>query len=329
MSLSPDVEKGFQLDSEATNGKSKMAGRRRASPPGPNSRKLGQTASEDELVGAVDEYYTREEADISRLDRDKPLNRSKPRLDLDKARLAPDRINISRFDRPDRGGMLGEKRRRLGPSPRAVYGWFHQQSGFIFILVVFLVFLRAGLHAAAPPSPPVAKSSSSSSSFAAKAKAWIPLMGGSSAPHPIPGLMDAAETRFRAKVGKQSTNLAGAVAEYKKRYGRPPPRGFDQWYNFAVKHKFVMIDEFDTVVEDLAPFWNLEGQEVRDRARLVGTLPSIDVVQVRGGKATTVRGGDGQWEDAEVSARAAGFRSMLGQFVKDVRPILFSLRFSM
>jgi hypothetical protein len=328
MSLSPDVEKGFQLDSEATNGKSKMAGRRRASPPGPNSRKLGQTASEDELVGAVDEYYTREEADISRLDRDKPLNRSKPRLDLDKARLAPDRINISRFDHPDRGGMLGEKRRRLGPSPRAVYGWFHQQSGFIFILVVFLVFLRAGLHAAAPPSPPVAKSSSSSS-FAAKAKAWIPLMGGSSAPHPIPGLMDAAETRFRAKVGKQSTNLAGAVAEYKKRYGRPPPRGFDQWYNFAVKHKFVMIDEFDTVVEDLAPFWNLEGQEVRDRARLVGALPSIDVVQVRGGKATTVRGGDGQWEDAEVSARAAGFRSMLGQFVKDVRPILFSLRFSM
>ncbi|KAJ7910287.1 glycosyltransferase family 90 protein [Mycena leptocephala] len=150
-------------------------------------------------------------------------------------------------------------------------------------------------------------------------------MGGSSAPHPIPGLMDAAETRFRAKVGKQSTNLAGAVAEYKKRYGRPPPRGFDQWYNFAVKHKFVMIDEFDTVVEDLAPFWNLEGQEVRDRARLVGALPSIDVVQVRGGKATTVRGGDGQWEDAEVSARAAGFRSMLGQFVKDLPDMDFTI----
>ncbi|KAJ6536868.1 hypothetical protein B0H19DRAFT_1317209 [Mycena capillaripes] len=35
------------------------------------------------------------------------------------------------------------------------------------------------------------------------------------------------------------------------------------------------------------------------------------------GKAEAVRGGDGQWEDSEVSARA-GLKAMLGRFVKQI-----------
>ncbi|KAJ7231415.1 hypothetical protein B0H12DRAFT_1205072 [Mycena haematopus] len=202
------------------------------------------------------------------------------------------------------------------------YGWLHQQSGYIFLLVVFLAFLRAGLHAAAPHSP----SPSVSASFAAKAKSWIPLLGSNAAaPHPIPGLMDVAEARFRAKVARQSSSLPAAVAEYKRRYARPPPAGFDKWYNFALKHNFVMIDEFDAVVDDLEPFWKLEGWELRERAALVGALPSVDLVRVREGKADTVRGGDGKWEDSEVSARANGFKAMLGKFVKDLPDMDFPI----
>ncbi|KAJ6537985.1 glycosyltransferase family 90 protein [Mycena capillaripes] len=137
--------------------------------------------------------------------------------------------------------------------------------------------------------------------------------------------MDAAETRFRAKVGRQSPSLAAAVAEYTRRYARAPPRGFDLWYEFALKHNFVMIDEFDSVHEDLKPFWELSGEEMRERARLVGALPSIDLVRVRGGKAETVKGGDGKFKDSEVSARAAGFKAMLGQFVKQLPDMDFPI----
>jgi hypothetical protein len=41
-------------------------------------------------------------------------------------------------------------------------------------------------------------------------------------------------------------------------------------------------------------------------------------VRVRGGKAETVKGGDGRFVDSEVSARAAGFKAMLTKFVKEV-----------
>ncbi|KAJ7188971.1 hypothetical protein C8R46DRAFT_879153 [Mycena filopes] len=210
--------------------------------------------------------------------------------------------------------MLSEKPRL---TPRAAYGWFHQQSGYIFLFVVFFAFLRAGLHAAAPPSLP-----HTSSSLAAKAKAWIPLIGSKTVKHPIPTLMDAADARFRTKLARQSTTLAGAIAEYKKRHGRAPPRGFDKWYAFAKQNNFVMIDEFDAVVEDLAPFWKLSGAEVRRRVALVSALPSIDVVRVRDGEAQTVNLAD----DIEgVSARAGGFQEMLAKLVRDLPDMDFPI----
>ncbi|KAJ6468222.1 hypothetical protein C8R45DRAFT_837910 [Mycena sanguinolenta] len=130
--------------------------------------------------------------------------------------------------------------------------------------------------------------------------------------------MDAAETRFRAKLAKQSPTLAAAVAEYRRRYSRPPPAGFDKWYEFAMKYDFVMVDEFDSIFEDLQPFWALSGAEVRQRAALVGALPSVDLVRVTEGKAQTVKGGGGRFVDSEVSARANGFKAMMGRFVKDL-----------
>ncbi|KAJ7059525.1 glycosyltransferase family 90 protein [Mycena amicta] len=144
------------------------------------------------------------------------------------------------------------------------------------------------------------------------------------AEHPIPALMDAADTRFRAKLSRQSTSLAAAVVEYKRRYRRPPPAGFDKWYAFAKKAGFVMIDEFDAVVDDLEPFWSITGAELRRRAELVGALPSVDVVQVRGGRAKAVSGGKG-FADSEVGARAKGFKAMLDACAKDLPNMDFTI----
>ncbi|KAF8145510.1 hypothetical protein K438DRAFT_1781928 [Mycena galopus ATCC 62051] len=311
MSLSPDAEKGFQLDStldEKEQEPMTFGGRRRTSP---NSDKLaGHADDRDEEIASAGRGRSREKNSAY-------LGYSVSSRESSKSRsFARDGGEYSRGRKPltSRNEM---HQRRLWPSPRAAYGWLHAQSGYIFLLVVFTAFLRAGLHAAAPPSA-LASPSPSPSSFTEKAKSWLapaPL------PHPIPGLMDAADARFRAKLARQSPSLAAAVAEYTRRYARPPPAGFDKWYAFVVKHKFVMIDEFDSIHEDLAPFWRLDGggAEIRERARLVGALPSVDLVRVRGGKAETIKGGDGRWKDSEVSARANGFKAMMGKFVKDVR----------
>lgn len=47
--------------------------------------------------------------------------------------------------------------------------------------------------------------------------------------HPILELIENAERKWDALVKKQSKTLKEAVAEYKRRYKRNPPRGFDKW----------------------------------------------------------------------------------------------------
>lgn len=93
--------------------------------------------------------------------------------------------------------------------------------------------------------------------------------------HPIPKLMSEAETRYRNLLGKQSKTLPQAVAEYKRRYGRNPPRGFDDWWRFAQENNVVMIDEYNNINEDLAPFWTLSGEQMRERATAVRTHASL------------------------------------------------------
>ena len=44
------------------------------------------------------------------------------------------------------------------------------------------------------------------------------------------------------------------MAEYHRRYARPPPKGFDKWWDFAQKNHIRLIDEYDTVMRDIEPF---------------------------------------------------------------------------
>jgi hypothetical protein len=49
-------------------------------------------------------------------------------------------------------------------------------------------------------------------------------------PHPIFELIRNAEAEWEAKLSRSSKTLAQAVAEYERRYRRPPPLGFDDWF---------------------------------------------------------------------------------------------------
>ncbi|KIY72721.1 glycosyltransferase family 90 protein [Cylindrobasidium torrendii FP15055 ss-10] len=184
--------------------------------------------------------------------------------------------------------------------------FWQRQGGYVFIVCVFLVFLQFGLFAAnkTDDAPEIIAE-------AAHDKSKTPRL----TQHPIPHLMDEAENAFRRKVDGQSKTLKAAVAEYKKRYKRNPPKGFDQWFAFAQKADFVMMDEFDAISEDLEPFWALSGREMRRRAVQVGSLPSIDIVRIRDGKTTVVNLGKDS-ESTDVSARAQGFKRMTEKFTR-------------
>lgn len=84
--------------------------------------------------------------------------------------------------------------------------------------------------------------------------------------HPIAKLMEDAEADFRATVRRQSHNVDKAAEEYKRRYGRYPPKGFEDWFKFAVENKVRIIDEYDSMIKDLKPFEELSGAELRARA---------------------------------------------------------------
>jgi hypothetical protein len=43
--------------------------------------------------------------------------------------------------------------------------------------------------------------------------------------------------------GRQSKTLPQAVSEYKRRYGRPPPKGFEQWWKFARRNSIKIVDD--------------------------------------------------------------------------------------
>ncbi|KAI0074327.1 capsular associated protein [Panus rudis PR-1116 ss-1] len=195
-----------------------------------------------------------------------------------------------------------------------------QKRGILYVVAISLIFMQAGLWAGRRETQ-----NNFPQNSLVKTQSLIPFVKSDGRPtikeHPIPKLMSDAETRFRERLARQSKTLPDAVAEYKRRYGRDPPRGFDRWWQFAQDNGVLMTDEYDAVFEDLEPFWSISGRELRERASAAGHLPLIDLVRVRGGKSTAenIRDGPG----TEVSARARGFLKMIEKFQDQLPDIDF------
>lgn len=51
-------------------------------------------------------------------------------------------------------------------------------------------------------------------------------------PHPITTLIKRAQMEWDAKVARQSKTLRAAVEEYRRRYNRAPPKGFEKWWAY-------------------------------------------------------------------------------------------------
>lgn len=88
-------------------------------------------------------------------------------------------------------------------------------------------------------------------------------------PHPIHYLIREGKTAWKAKVARQSKTLKEAVAEYERRYWRRPPKGFDHWFDFAKANDFVMIDEFDAMMDKVLPFLAVKPSTLVQRHELI------------------------------------------------------------
>ncbi|KAF8517363.1 hypothetical protein BU17DRAFT_91802 [Hysterangium stoloniferum] len=73
--------------------------------------------------------------------------------------------------------------------------------------------------------------------------------------HPIYELIETAEAQWKRKLARQSKTLNEAVEEYKRRYGRPPPKGFDAWWHYVEFNSVKLPDEYDSIHHRIQPFW--------------------------------------------------------------------------
>ncbi|KAL8766935.1 MAG: hypothetical protein Q9209_006416 [Squamulea sp. 1 TL-2023] len=107
--------------------------------------------------------------------------------------------------------------------------------------------------------------------------------------HPIDSLLSAASIQHDAWLQQASASktLGEAVNEYRRRYKRYPPPGFDSWYRYAAEKSSVVIDDFDNLMEDLQLFWAVKPDEIRKRTREAISDPWNEVadIKIRSGKA--------------------------------------------
>ncbi len=107
--------------------------------------------------------------------------------------------------------------------------------------------------------------------------------------HPIDFLLRDATVQSDAWLAQasRSKTLEEAAAGYRRRYQHHPPPGFDAWYNFATNKSSVIIDDFDSIMKDLRPFWARKPSDIRYLTRFILSDEWNDIaeISIRSGKA--------------------------------------------
>jgi hypothetical protein len=113
------------------------------------------------------------------------------------------------------------------------------------------------------------------------------------ADHPVAALIELATVQHDtwASQAHRSKSLAEAVVHYRRRYKRDPPPNFDKWYLFAVTRNSIVIDDFDNIEDDLAPFSSYNPDDLRLRTvTVLATNTDVGGIRIRGGKVKAIEG---------------------------------------
>jgi hypothetical protein len=106
--------------------------------------------------------------------------------------------------------------------------------------------------------------------------------------HPISTLIERAGIQHELWESQacRSQTLAEAVVHYQQRYDRDPPPGFNEWYHFAVARNSIVVDDYDNIEEDLAPFSSFSPDDLRLRtATVLATNENVGGIRIRQGRA--------------------------------------------
>jgi hypothetical protein len=114
--------------------------------------------------------------------------------------------------------------------------------------------------------------------------------------HPIESLYLDGKLRHETMVSRQSKTPAEAVVEYRRRYQKEPPSGFEEWVELALKKGLVLIDEFDGMTKAFDPFYQLDSSILKQvLAATPRDLPELVEVNITSSEITWTAGSNGSW----------------------------------
>ncbi|EXM10212.1 hypothetical protein NOF04DRAFT_1404969 [Fusarium oxysporum II5] len=137
--------------------------------------------------------------------------------------------------------------------------------------------------------------------------------------HPVNDFIYRANIRQDRWMQEASTSGSLPIAHkiYKERHeGRDPPPAFPDWYDLA--KDTVVIDKFDQIDQDLAPFRAIPPNKLRQRASILSQMPGIHTIGIKDGNASRLPEVTGH--DAEV---LDGLVVTINKFAKFLPDILF------
>lgn len=142
-------------------------------------------------------------------------------------------------------------------------------------------------------------------------------------PHPIHYLIQSAEKLWNEKVARQSTTLEEAVSEYRRRYGQAPPRGFDDWHNFATKNNVSLIDEYDSIFKTILPYAALSPEVLQKRSAMLQNTTGEEQFWLHQHSVTVEIRENGEKVTADGPMRKVNFRAdQLLLLLKDISQFL-------
>ncbi|TRM65688.1 glycosyltransferase family 90 protein [Schizophyllum amplum] len=132
--------------------------------------------------------------------------------------------------------------------------------------------------------------------------------------HPIYELMARAEKQWMKKQAKASRTLEQAVKEYRRRYKRNPPKGFDIWWDFVSKNNVKLPDEYDQIYWDFEHLWGVYPPDLIDLQREMQDAHTDDWYSI------------GRNEDGHVDVVATSFMDGHDHLVANSIPVLTLLK---
>ena len=113
--------------------------------------------------------------------------------------------------------------------------------------------------------------------------------------HPISLLMKEADKKWRFYEDNRSVTFRQTVSKYRRKYGRHPPPGFKEWYQYARERNVHNIDDFEQIMDDMRPFWAVEPRIMRNLAANMwkDTDQGVSGIHIRNHKIVNVT--QGSW----------------------------------